>query len=233
MTIKSYKHIFFDLDHTLWDFETSAKQTFQQMYKEFKLKELGIADLQQFESAYTKNNTALWELYRDGKLEKDVLNVRRFDETLIEFGIESVQLAQRMAEYYVYNAPRSVYLFPYTREILGYLKQKYNLHLITNGFEEVQYTKLAISGLDVFFTTITTSEEAGAKKPDAEIFYLAFKKANAHSSESVMIGDDLDVDIAGANSVGMDQVYFNPNARQHHRSVTLEIQSLDELFNYF
>lgn len=233
MLKKSYKHIFFDLDHTLWNFEASANHTLLDMFHRFALGEKGIPDGEHFIDAYHIHNDRLWSLYREGNLVKEVLRSLRFADTMRDFGFEDDELAENLSAYYLYHSPRNVYLFPDAIEILTYLKPKYNLHLITNGFEEVQHIKLVSSGLKPFFKEIVTSEEAGVKKPDPEIFTYALRKADASVTESLMIGDSLEVDIIGAKNVGMDQVFFNPEGIDHNEDVTLEITALSELRNYF
>lgn len=232
MTAKKYKHLFFDLDRTLWDFETSSKITFDYMFKKYKLELKGITDVEIFHEVYSKINEKLWELYRNGQLEKDVLRDLRFKQTLEAFGIFDDNLSKDLGNDYVYYSPRNVSLMPFTLEILEYLHPKYNLHIITNGFEEVQHVKLESSKMDVFFDTMTISEEVGVKKPDKRIFDYALKKANAQIEDSLMIGDDWVVDIEGAINAGMDQVFFNVDDFQHHEKVTFEIRSLIELKNF-
>lgn len=224
-----YKHIFFDLDHTLWDFEQSAAQTFALLFEKHHLKLRGIPSLQDFIKKYTIHNTLLWELYRNGELKKEILRSLRFENTLREFGINDSVLAESIGDDYVYHAPRTVFLIPGALEVLQYLQTKYVLHLITNGFEEVQHIKVREADIGKYFTTITTSEEAGVKKPDKQIFEYALNKAGARVQESLMIGDNLEVDIEGARQAGIDQVYFNPLKTPHALKLSFEIVHLNEL----
>ncbi len=226
---KRYKHIFFDLDHTLWDFERNAEETKREMFELLKLGERGIERYEIFREKYVGINLALWALYREDKIEKDELNFRRFYDTLCVFGIDDKDLGAEMAKAYIEGITSKTYLFPFTRELLAYLHPKYPLYIITNGFEEVQYGKLKNSGLGKYFTQIITSEEAGVKKPDPEIFRFALQKAGAHAGESLMIGDDLDVDMAGARRLGIDQLYVNHERKIHSEPVTFEVFSLDEI----
>jgi len=229
--IKKYKHIFFDLDHTLWDFERNAEETKREMFEELRLKERGISSYDTFREEYVIINQALWALYREDKIEKDDLNFRRFHDTLCVFGIDDRILGEEMAKAFIEGITSKTYLFPYTRELLDYLSPKYPLHIITNGFEEVQYGKLKNSGLGKYFTTVITSEAAGSKKPDPEIFRYALKEAGAHAFESLMIGDDLEVDMAGARQLGIDQLYVNHDRKQHSEPITLEVFALNEIMN--
>lgn len=227
--VKTYKHIFFDLDHTLWDFERNAEETKLEMFEGLNLKEKGIESYEIFREKYVPINQALWALYREDKIEKDILNFRRFYDTLCAFGITDRSLGEAMAAWFIEGISTKTYLFSYAKEILEYLYQKYPVHIITNGFEEVQFSKLKNSGMDKYFSEIITSEEAGCKKPDIEIFKYAYTKTGARASESIMIGDDLIVDMAGARNAGMDQLYVNHDKVIHSEPVTMEVFSLKEI----
>lgn len=229
MKTLKYKHIFFDLDHTLWDFNASAAHTFEMMYEHFQLVTLGVHSLNDFVNFYHIHNDAAWALYREGKMEKEILRNIRFELALKDFGIEDAVLAEKLADFYLYHAPRNVFLFPEAIETLSCLSKKYHLHIITNGFQEVQYIKLETSGMDVYFKEIITSEEAGVKKPDPGIFHYALKRAGAIASESLMVGDDAEVDVAGALAVGMDAVFFNPDAQSLQDEGIVQISRLFEL----
>lgn len=224
-----YKHIFFDLDRTLWDFETSALEAFDIIHDKYKLREIGVESGKQFHDAYTFHNEKLWDLYRVGEISKEILKGKRFHLTLKEFGVSDKYLAEKIGDEYTNISPKLVNLFPNSIEILEYLHDKYNLHIITNGFSEVQAVKLKSSGMDKYFQKVITSEDAGVKKPDLRIFKYALEIANATSGESLMIGDDYEVDIVGAQNVGLDQVYFNPLKKQNSNGCTYEIQNLIEL----
>lgn len=226
---KTYKHIFFDLDHTLWDFERNAEETKRELFETLDLKKRGIASYEEFRAHYVGINQALWALYREDKIEKDDLNFRRFYDTLCVLGVDDRKLGEAMAKGFITGISTKTYLFPHAKELLEYLYTRYPLHIITNGFEEVQYSKLKNSGLDRYFSTVITSEEAGCKKPDPEIFKFALRKTGASANDSLMIGDDLEVDIAGARNQGMDQVYVNHEKKPHQENVTLEVFSLDEI----
>ncbi|MBC35480.1 MAG: noncanonical pyrimidine nucleotidase, YjjG family [Bacteroidetes bacterium] len=224
-----YKHIFFDLDRTLWDFEKSAEETFLEMYEVNGLKKKGVNSFEEFRTVYKKHNDQLWAQYRKGEIEKEVLSVQRFVLTLAEFGINDMDLSKKLGNEYITLSPLKTNLFPYTHEILQYLQEKYELHLITNGFEEVQQVKVDASDLRKYFKNLITSEEAGHKKPDARIFQYAFDKASTNASESIMIGDDLKVDILGAKAIGMDQIYVNFTNYEHCQVITHEVDSLEKI----
>lgn len=227
--MKSYKHIFFDLDRTLWDFDAAAEVAFERIYEKYQLKSLGIPSAHDFHEVYHPLNEQLWVLYRANKITKDDLNRTRFVLPLEHYGIHDTTLADHLSEDYVYWSPRIVRLVTGTLELLDYLKPKYHLHLITNGFQEVQHTKLSGSGLEHYFETLTVSEEVGVKKPDPEIFYHALAKAHAKPEESLMIGDEMAVDIDGARAVGMDTVLFNPKNETIEGERTFEVRNLNEI----
>jgi len=226
--MKKYKNIYFDLDRTLWDFDTNAKETFQDIYKKHELHKI-FKTFDNFHNTYIKHNERLWQRYREGKIKKSVLAFKRFALTIEEFSVKDDDLAERIGQDYITISPTKKRLFPGTYETLDYLKDKYNLYIITNGFNEVQFTKLKNSKLDSYFKKVFTSENAGAQKPNAKIFEHALKNVNAKKKESMMIGDDLDSDIIGAKKFGLDQVYFNPGKKEHSEDITHEITSLKDL----
>ncbi len=226
---KQYNSIFFDLDRTLWDFDSSALMTFEEIYATHNLMDLGVLSVADFMKAYTIHNEALWAKYRLGEITKEKLRGLRFLKTLNDFGIDDSDLAEEIGHDYVRLSPLKVSLFPYATEILQYLRKTYDLHLITNGFSEVQTTKLITSGLGKYFKKIITSEEAGYKKPDKRIFDFAIEQTGAIVEESIMIGDDPEVDILGAMRFGMDAVLFDPERKYAQNGSTYYINSLDEL----
>jgi putative hydrolase of the HAD superfamily len=171
-------------------------------------------------------------LYRKGLLTKATLRATRFYDTLLRFEVDHPELAAEIDHEYISRSPHKTNLFPHAIEVLGYLSEKYQLHIITNGFSEVQDIKITKSGLQPFFTHRITSETVGVNKPDPVIFRHALKLAGAKRTESIMIGDNLDVDIIGARRVGLDQVYFNPDKKAHGEKVTFEILNLSELKSF-
>ncbi len=229
---QKYKHLFFDLDRTLWDFEKSAIEAFEEIFSKHDLAGKGIADFTSFHKKYSDHNHRLWDLYREGMLEKDILRWKRFYLTLLDYGIDDRQLADAMGTDYLEISPRKVNLFPHAMETLKCLALKYHLHLITNGFQEVQEIKIKTSGMDRYFEMLITSEEAGVKKPDPKIFYYALDKTGALADESLMIGDDFPVDIEGARQVGMDQVFFDPEEVSNETNCTYKIADLLELCKF-
>ncbi|MFP4604807.1 MAG: YjjG family noncanonical pyrimidine nucleotidase [Bacteroidales bacterium] len=228
--MKNYTHIFFDLDRTLWDFEANAIEASKDLFVKYKLDKI-FPDFNSFHKAYREINKTLWHKYRDGQIEKEVLKYQRFYLTLKHFGHDDIDLARKIGDDYVSFSAEKTKLFPYTHEALDYLKNKYTLHIITNGFEEVQFKKIKKCQLEKYFKKIITSEKAGVQKPHQQIFEYALKAANAKPADSLMIGDDFEGDIRGAKAAGIDQVYFNPNNNPTEEKATHEIDSLLQLMD--
>ncbi len=234
-----YKHLFFDLDHTLWDFEANARVTLSELYNSLKLEERGVNDFDRFHKNYLEHNEKLWERYRNGFIKQQDLRVKRMWLTLLDFKIADEPLAKIMSDQFLDLLPTRTLLFPYTKEILAYLSAKnYQLHLITNGFEVTQHSKLKHSGLAPFFKEVITSEGSNSLKPKKEIFDYAFQKTGAAPKESIMIGDTIDVDILGAVNAGIDQVHVNhltkePVLLADNKLPTFTVYSLKELEEIF
>lgn len=222
-----YQHVFFDLDNTLWDFDRSSIMAFDKIYDIFKLINYGIPSASDFHHTYFEHNNRLWELYRQGKIDKEFLKTERFRLPLNDYGIVDEKLAIDLGESYTDYAARLVALVPNTLEILNYLKEKnYNIHLITNGFLEVQSIKMQASGLDKLIDKSFVSEVVGFKKPDHRIFHHAMESVDATIENSVMIGDDLSVDIIPAREIGMTHIYFNRKKISHNEQLDYEIEDL-------
>jgi len=225
-----YKHLFFDLDHTLWDFDANARVTLEQLHLDLKLVDKGIHDFDLFYKNYLVHNEKLWERYRNGYIKQEELRIKRMWLTLLDFKVADDALARQLSELFLQLLPTRTLLFPDTKEVLQYLTDKgYSLHLITNGFELTQHSKLKSSGLDVFFKEIITSEGSNSLKPQKEIFDYALNRTGAKVEESIMIGDSIEVDIAGAIAAGMDQVHVNYNGAEQSLQPTYTITALKEL----
>ncbi|MBL6658228.1 MAG: noncanonical pyrimidine nucleotidase, YjjG family [Flavobacteriales bacterium] len=225
-----YKHLFFDLDRTLWDFEKNSNEVLSDLFFKYNLLGRGIISVDEFISKYKTNNEKLWDLYRQNKIEKEKLRDERFRVTLAEYNVFDDDLSTRFGLDYVELCPMKTHLFPFVHSTLTFLKSRYELHIITNGFEEVQFKKLKNNNLLEYFNQIITSEQVGFKKPNKEIFSYSFKKTFSRPSDCLMIGDDLFADIHASREVGMDQIYFNPNSIPHSDdNITYEIQCLSEL----
>jgi putative hydrolase of the HAD superfamily len=225
-----YKHLFFDLDHTLWDFEANSRQTLSTMYETMQLASRGIHDFDLFHKNYLIHNDKLWERYRKGFIKVDELRWKRFWLTLLDFKIGEEALARELAVHFLDLLPTRTVLFPGAVEVLDYLVEKnYDLHLITNGFEKTQHSKLRHSGIDRYFVEVITSEGSNSLKPHKEIFDYALSKAKADPLHSIMIGDDPEVDIKGAMNAGIDQVFVNHIEKVIDFKPTYEVRSLQEL----
>ena len=206
----AYKDLFFDLDHTLWDFELNAKETMQELYINHHIASLGITDFDAFFNIYTAHNHRLWDRYAKGFIKQEELRWKRIYLSLLDFKIANEQLSKDMSLEFLQILPTKKKLFPHTIEILNYLKEKdYKMHLITNGFESVQMQKIKNAEIAHYFTEVITSETSNSLKPNKEIFEFALKTANATLSESIMIGDNETADIQGGINIGMDTVFVN------------------------
>lgn len=227
--MKTYKHIFFDLDRTLYDFEKSNLATLREIFKiAGRYNQNGIIGFELFHEAYLEINKDLWNQYKKQEITKQELNLRRFAKTLDQLGMDN-RIAQTLADEFIRLSPLQVYLLPGAIEILQYLHPKYQLHIITNGFSEIQFEKLRRTGLAEFFRQIIVSEEAGAQKPDPRIFALALQKTGAAPSESLIIGDDPHSDIYGGQNSGIDQVWLYQPGETTPYQPTFAIGSLMEL----
>ncbi|HEY1060431.1 MAG TPA: YjjG family noncanonical pyrimidine nucleotidase [Daejeonella sp.] len=226
-----YKHLFFDLDHTIWDFDKNAEETLYELYHTYKLRDLGLHSPDRFIEVYTHNNHQLWAEYHVGKITKQKLRETRFSKTFIDLGLSPNLIPQQFEDDYVNICPTKTNLFPKAHETLSYLKKRYSLHLISNGFKESTELKVSNNGLNVYFENVVISEVVGFNKPDRAIFNHALTLANAAVSESIMIGDSLEADIRGAQDYGMKAIYFNPERKDKPEDVEQEITCLSELIN--
>ena len=224
--MKKYKHIYFDLDRTIWDFDGNSFQTLKDILEKFDLNNIDPDD---FHKVYSHFNEQHWEMFREGKINKEKLRLQRFIKTLDKFGIKDKEMSEKIALEYIRIGPTKTGLVPYAREILEELSAYYSLYIITNGFMDVQTDKLKNSGVYPFFKRIFTSEHARSSKPNRGIFEYALTAVNAKKKESLMIGDELEIDILGALAYGIDQVYYNPKCLKHNSNITYEIRSLMEL----
>lgn len=227
------KHIFFDLDHTIWDFDRNANETLLELYEVYQLKKLGLDCAHTFIQRYTENNHRLWQRYHLGEITKEVLRHERFRNTFLELGIQPEFVPHQFEEDYVKISPTKTNLFDGAAKVLGYLQEKYQLHIISNGFKETTLTKMELSGLNPYFKQVIISEDVGVNKPNRLIFEHALDKAKATKNESIMIGDSLEADIRGAQSFGMKAIFFNPLRVEKPEDVEWQIHTLEELLHHF
>lgn len=229
--MKTYTHILFDLDHTLWDFEKNSEETLYTLFDEYELAAFDKFDSTSFYKKYKFVNTLLWDQYNKGKINQQELREQRFVKTLTGLGLEAHQVPQGLSEAYTDLCPTKTAVFPYTYEVLAYLQPKYGLHIITNGFKEIQDIKMKASNLHGYFKEVVTSECCGYKKPDKRMFEHALERINVKPEECIMIGDNIECDVEGARAAGIDQVYFNPEKSKSKLSPrpTYEIHCLSQL----
>ena len=229
-----YKDLFFDLDHTIWDFELNSKETLWDLHLKYELEAKGINNFDEFYSIYSVHNHRLWDRYSKGFSKQEELRWKRIYLSLLDYKIADEALSKEMSVDYLTILPDKKNLFPYTIEILEYLKSKdYSMHLITNGFESVQFKKIKNSNLADYFTEVITSEASNSLKPNKEIFEYALKVSNANVETSIMIGDNEDADIQGAINAGMDSIFVNHLQIQPTVPATHTITHLKELENIF
>jgi len=229
-----YKDLFFDLDHTIWDFELNSKETLWDLHQKYQLEAKGIDNFDVFYSSYSLHNHRLWDRYTKGFIKQEELRWKRIYLSLLDYKIADEALSKEMSVDYLDILPNKKNLFPYTIEILDYLKNKdYKMHLITNGFESVQFKKIKNSNLADYFIEVITSEASNSLKPNKEIFDYALKASNAKLESSIMIGDNEAADIQGAINAGMDSIFVNHLQIQPTVAATHTITHLKELENIF
>lgn len=198
------EHVFFDLDHTLWDFEKNSALTFEKIFSENNIN----LEINNFLEVYIPLNLKYWKLYREEKISKEALRYERLKSAFdgVSYAI-SDDLINKIANEYIANLANFHHLFDGTFELLDYLKEKYTLHIITNGFAEIQSKKMKSSKIDHYFTEVVTSESVGLKKPNPKVFKYALDAANATTTNSIMIGDSLEADIQGALNIGLKAIH--------------------------
>ncbi|WP_196885286.1 YjjG family noncanonical pyrimidine nucleotidase [Aureivirga sp. CE67] len=224
--MNNIKHIFFDLDHTLWDFETNSDLALEAI-----LKENTSIDVEEFLKFYRPINHEYWQKYAKHEVTKEALKYGRLKDTFdaLNYEIQDDKILF-LGEEYLEKLAEFDQLFENTHEVLNYLKEKYTLHIITNGFKVVQNKKIKNSKLESYFDVIVTSECVGVNKPNPEIFKFALEKAGAEVENSMMIGDNLQTDILGAKNVGMQTIFCNFNRDTTEKGIT-QIHELKDLFS--
>ena len=227
--MKNIKHIFFDLDHTLWNFEKNSALTFKFLLDKYNI----TIDLQKFLKVYMPINFSLWNLYRDDKITKEYLRHNRLKSTFEKLNIKiDSGLIDKISNDYVKHLPDNNFLLPNAISVLDYLFQKYTLHIITNGFTEVQNTKISNSNLNKYFTCIIDSETVGVKKPHSKIFNYAYNISKAaYKNECLMIGDNYQADVMGALNNGFKAIHLNSNNESYHENslIISDLISLKEI----
>ena len=228
--MKDITHIFFDLDHTLWDTDKNSEESLSELFNELELQQLGIPSFKDFHFKYKKHNERLWGLYAENQIGKDAVRLHRFLHTLQDFNVHDQARALNIADKFVARTPFKQHLIPGAKKILSHLHGRYNLSIITNGFIESQYIKLKESGIDHYFDHVFISEEIGINKPDPAIFHHAIAKSGAKNiSNCLMVGDTYQTDIMGALSAGMKAVYLSTEFTMKKHADVIHISHLDEL----
>ncbi|QQS50099.1 MAG: noncanonical pyrimidine nucleotidase, YjjG family [Bacteroidota bacterium] len=226
--MKHYKHIFFDLDRTLWDFDSNSAQTLLEILDTFGLNTV-VKDKQKWISDYQRHNLYVWKLYEKREITKTELRIERFRLLFDDFGISNQSLMNDVSDYYSLIAPTKAMLMPNAVEVLAYLRPHYKLYILSNGFYKVQLQKMEASGIIDFFENVFTSDRLGVAKPDRRIFEESIKSSNARKDQSIFVGENFETDIRGAKLFGIDQVWYNHDQVKTEDVPTFEIDNLLEL----
>jgi YjjG family noncanonical pyrimidine nucleotidase len=230
-TEKKYKCVFFDLDHTLWDYEKNAEESLHDLYHQYNLQARGVSTADDFYQRFRTVNLALWELYDTNQIDQDYIRRERFKQVLEHFSAYNAGLSDNLSRDYLALCPKKRNLMPHAEEVLEYLMAHYHLTVVTNGFDEIQHVKMTSGNLHRFFRHVVTSQKAGHKKPSHHIFEYAMRANGTACCDVVMIGDNLITDIGGARSASIDTIFFNPGKMAHDSIVNHEIGCLSELKN--
>lgn len=225
-----YKHLFFDLDHTLWDFERNSSEVLKEIYAHYELVNFGVFSSEALVSHFLRINTALWNSYDRGDLEHSFIRQHRFRLVFESLGAVLPDFITDLGDTYLTLLPQKKHLLDGALDVLEYAQAKgYVLHLVTNGFDSIQSSKMRSSGIDHFFRNVITNDKAQAKKPDPRIFACALDFAGAQCHDCVMIGDNWEADIMGAKRFGMDTIFYNPEGLVFDEAPTFNIRHLLEL----
>lgn len=227
----AYKHLFFDLDHTLWDFERNSAECLADIYEIFDFQNLNISSLEVFQQEFSVVNRRQWSLLEQNLITHEQLRSRRFQETLENLGVKDLKksFGLEINEYFLELLPKKAHLIDGAVEVLDYLLPKYDLHIISNGWQDIQVNKMKSSEIHHYFGEIITNELAGTRKPDRRIFDYAIEVTKADLIESLMIGDNYEADVLGAINANMDTVFYNPDDIPTGQKPTFDIKKLIEL----
>lgn len=227
----SYKNIFIDLDDTLWDFHQNGKECLAEIYTDYGFDKF-YNSFEDYYNVYMPNNNHLWELYRQGAIKKEELVIERILMPIRSFGISDVNYAKNLSDDFLNRTTYKTQLVSGTMELLEYLKPKYKMHILSNGFREVQFKKIENSGLKPYFEKIILSEDIKINKPHADYFTYALKSTNSRREETIMIGDSWDADIIGAYNSHIAQIWYNPKGEKHREFIpTHTVKTLQEIQN--
>lgn len=225
----NYSHLLFDLDHTLWDFERNSTEALNEVYLFYNMQRFNAFSCQEFVDKFKEVNAILWEKYDHDEIDREFIRTRRFEMVLTRLGLKTADIPDDISNTYLSICPTKENVIPDAFEVLDYLKGSYQMHIITNGFDDIQDTKLNSSNLRGYFDKIFTSEGVGHKKPSKEMFNKAVEMIGVDKKSCLMIGDNLETDIKGALNADLDVIFFNPDNLEHDLPVTYEIQKLIDL----
>jgi putative hydrolase of the HAD superfamily len=229
--VKKYTHLFFDLDHTLWDYESNVRDSLSELFVDYDLGTLGNPDFELFFKAFQTTNHELWEEFNKGLVDRSGLRDSRFKRVFTRAKLDIAMIPASLEEEFISRTSAKPKVMDHAFEILDYLKHDYQLHIITNGFDQSQYAKLKSSKLEDYFDLIVTSENSGYRKPDKKIFDHALSHLKTAANHCLMIGDNPLSDILGAQNAKMDQVFYNPLKTESNLAPTFTIRHLSELRN--
>ncbi|MCA6074068.1 YjjG family noncanonical pyrimidine nucleotidase [Fulvivirga sedimenti] len=221
--------IFFDLDHTLWDYEQNSEETLTELFHEHELKALLRCSSQDFLECFQRVNARLWDQYNHHQINRDTIRERRFSEIFKTFDVEHETLALELSDLYINRCPTKSNLLPFAREALDYLSANYPLHILSNGFDDVQAVKLASSNIRGYFGEVITSETTGHRKPSAEIFRYACARIGMPENDCLMVGDNYHADILGAMGADLSAMYYNPLGIRQTQQPHFDIKCLSEI----
>lgn len=231
--MKNIRHIFFDLDNTLWDHRKNAYLTIRELFSQQKIGEKYSIDFELFHDAYHEINEKLWEQIRDGEIDKEYLRKYRFYNTFLRFEVDNQGLADYFEHHFLDEILKYNELVPGAADLLDYLEAKeYKMHIISNGFQEVTERKCVLSGIADYFETITSADSVGVRKPRPEIFQHSLDLARAEKSESILIGDDWIADVKGAQRFGIDVIFFDVYNDDPQEADLKVIQHLSQIKDY-
>ena len=227
--MQRYKNLFIDLDDTVYDFSAASEESFRETYELLQYGRF-FDSFEHYLSIYKPYNLELWRIYGEGKITKEELNKRRYSYPLECVGIHDQELADTFCKEALSRIPTKGPLMPGAIKLLEYLRPKYRMFILSNGFKELQSRKMHAAGIDKYFDELILSEDIGVNKPNRELYDYALQKTGSTLEESLMIGDMFETDIAGAANIGMEQIYYNPKGKQGHPFMpTYEVKHLLEI----
>ena len=207
--MKCYDVLFIDLDDTLYDFSSNSLNVYREVYALMGY-DRWFNDFDHYYTLYWQRNSELWALYGDNKISKDQLNAERYTYPLLKVGVPDAEaVGARFWDEAMKRLPLGALLMPHAREVLEYLRPRYKMYILSNGFSELQARKMRSGGIDHYFDGVVLSEDIGVNKPHPAIFEHALRVAGVTADRALMIGDNYEVDAKGAHGAGMDQVLYN------------------------